>query len=77
MSAVVVLAPESVDAVAKRVLELQTASPVRPELTTEEAAKYCGFALVDTFRRWAKRRRIAPIERGRWRVAALNRAMGA
>lgn len=71
---------EIAEAAAKRAIATASIAQ-RGELTTAEAAEYCGFAssqpqAMDTFRRWAKRKHIARISRGRWRRSALDRAMG-
>lgn len=84
MSEPVVLAPESVDAVANLVLDaiaerlaaIQLRN-TRPELSTAEAMQLTGHKSESSFYRWAKLRRVKSVAPGRYRRTALLRALGA
>jgi len=79
MSEPVTLSAESIDAIARRVVEIQAEShiPSRPELTTLEAIRLTGRRSRSAFYRWAQARRVKPISPGYYRRAALLRALGA
>jgi hypothetical protein len=84
MSDLVTLAPESVDAVANRVLDaiaerlaaIQLKN-TRPELSTAEAMQLTGHRSQSAFYRWTSLRRVKPVAPGRYRRTALLRALGA
>lgn len=71
----IILAPESVDAIARRVVELQ-GQAARPELSVAEAMQLTGHASESAFYRWTASRRVKSISQGRYRRTALMRALG-
>lgn len=75
----ITLSPDTIDAIARRVVEMQAESsiPSHPELTTLEAIRLTGRRSDSAFYRWAKARRVKPISPGYWRRAAILRALGA
>lgn len=64
-----------IDAIARRVVEMQGATQ-RPELSRAEAMAITGHRSPATFSAWCRSRRVKAITRGRYRRAALVRAMG-
>lgn len=65
--------------VAETVARLRGSVPLEPtsaEITTAQAIAYTNHASRSSFYDWARARRIRPISRGRWRRAALDRALG-
>ena len=75
MSEAITLSPESVDAIARRIVELQ-APVTRPELTRAEVMQLTGHRSDSALDRWLSARRVKPISRGRYRRAAILRALG-
>lgn len=81
---VVVLAPESVDALARRIVELQQAAKeaAQPELVTTgeiltrtEAMAYVKRTSEGAFSAWCKTWRVRPHRRGRYSRTQLNAAL--
>lgn len=84
MSEPIVLSPESVNAVAARVLDAIAdrllaiqAKHERPELSTAEAMQLTGHKSQSAFYRWTSLRRVKSVAPGRYRRTALLRALGA
>lgn len=80
----VVLAPESVDALARRIVELQQAAneAAQPELVTTgeiltrtEAMAYVKRTSEGAFSAWCKTWRVKPWRRGRYSRTQLNVAL--
>lgn len=75
MSEPITLSAESVDAIARRVVELQ-APVTRPELSRAEVMQLTGHRSDSALDRWLNARRVKPISRGRYRRSAILRALG-
>lgn len=73
----IILAPESVDAIARRVLELQGKIVHRPELSRAEVMQLTGHRSQAALTAWLTARKVRPISRGRYRRTAILRALGA
>jgi hypothetical protein len=69
------LAPESIEAIARRVVQLQ-GQAARPELSVAEAMDLTGHHSESAFYRWTASRRVRSVSLGRYRRSAILRALG-
>ena len=75
MSTAITLSPESITALAREIVAVQSTA-ARPELTRSEAMSLTGHRSTAAFSSWCRARRVKSIARGRYRRSALVRAMG-
>lgn len=76
MSDTVTLSPESIAALAREIVAVQSAA-TRPELSRSEAMGLTGHRHPATFSAWCRSHRVRSISRGRYRRSAIMRALGA